>query len=703
MIHNVFVSCPKGLEYLLEDELKALGLRVTRVSPQGVFGEATIQIIYQLCLWSRIANRIQLLLFNGQAHNEQTLYGLCNQFAWQTVFSANKTFAIEFHGSNPQIRNSMFGAQVVKDAIVDHFRRLQGVRPAINKEKPEILIHVHLKNDIVTVSFDLTGYSLHQRGYRSHAGAAPLKENVAASMLIRANWPHLASQGYTLYDPFCGAGTLIIEGAMIAAQIAPGLLRDDQSLHHWVLHQPSLWEKLRAQALQQVRPVTQKFYGTDSDVRMIKIANENASRAGVARLVEFDVGYLKDAKPLAPKGLLIANPPYGERLGDATQLVPVYQQLGSIMHTHFQGWRAAFITSNPLLAKATGLRAEKQYTLFNGPIECKLYTLNLEGNELRGTRSGKLSAGGEMFANRLEKNFSHLSKWAKKNHISCYRVYDADLPEYAFAIDIYNDHAVLQEYTAPSSIPQHKVEQRSLDVIQITPSVLRIPPENLVVKQRKQQKGTSQYQKLNKTKHSLIVQEGQAKIKVNLYDYLDTGLFLDHRPLRLRFAELPSGTRFLNCFCYTATASVHAALAGAFTTNVDLSNTYLQWAEENFKLNNLPINKHQFIQYDCIKWLKTTHDRFNVIFLDPPSFSNSKRMNTTLDIQRDHVALIDAAMRILTADGILYFSTNLRQFKLSPQIKENYEVKDISSETIDVDFKRNSRIHQCFTIKKIPN
>ncbi|WP_040916110.1 THUMP domain-containing protein, partial [Legionella tunisiensis] len=222
MNYSLFISCPKGLEYLLEEEVKTLGLHVTRVSPQGVYGEADLTVIYQLCLWSRLANRVQLLLFSGQAHNEQTLYQLCNQFPWQTVFSADKTLAIEFHGSSTHIRNSMFGAQVVKDGIVDHFRQFKGMRPSIDREKAQIRLHAHLKHDIVTVSFDLTGYSLHQRGYRTQAGEAPLKENIAAAMLIRAKWPQLAANGYALHDPFCGAGTLIIEAAMMAGHIAPG-------------------------------------------------------------------------------------------------------------------------------------------------------------------------------------------------------------------------------------------------------------------------------------------------------------------------------------------------------------------------------------------------------------------------------------------------------------------------------------------------
>ena len=697
---SLFVSCPKGLEYLLEDELKALGLHVTRVSPQGVYGQADLALVYHLCLWSRLANRVQLILFSGDALNQGTLYQLCHHFPWQTVFSPDKTLGVEFHGVSTEIRNTMYGAQVVKDAIVDYFRELEGERPVIDRENPQIRLHAYLKNDNLTVSLDLTGYSMHQRGYRTEAGAAPLKENIAAAMLIRAKWPEQAEAGAALHDPFCGSGTIVIEAAMMAANIAPGLLRLDQSFQHWTQHQPALWDEINTKALHAVKPVNVKFRGTDLDPQVIELAKANAERAGVTHLVDFACLPLEACMPASEKGLLIGNPPYGERLGDATQLIPLYQQLGHVLHTHYQGWQAAILTSNPMLAKAMGLRASKSYTLYNGALECKLYCVALDAdNQLRSFEPGRLSAGAQMFANRLQKNYSHLQTWAKRSQVSCYRVYDADLPEYAFAIDIYNDHAVLQEYTAPASIDVHKAEKRSLDVIQAVPGVLGIPAEHLVVKRRKQQKGTNQYQKMSQAGRTMVVSEGQAKFTVNLYDYLDTGLFLDHRPLRLRFDTLPKGTRFLNCFCYTATASVHAAMAGALTTNVDLSNTYLTWAEDNFRLNQLDVSRHQFIQYDCLEWLNITTDRFDVIFLDPPSFSNSKRMTSTLDIQRDQESLISAAMKLLNPKGTLYFSTNFRQFKLSPEIAKQYDVRDISADTIDLDFKRNQRIHQCYILK----
>lgn len=697
MNYSLFVSCPRGLEYLLEEELKALGLAITRISPQGVYGEASLLTAYKLCLWSRLANRVQLILFSGFASNEQALHQLCTQFHWQTVFSQDKTIAIEFHGQSEHVRNTMFGAQVVKDGIVDHFRRLNLSRPNVDKEKPQILIHAYLKEGTITVSFDLTGFSLHQRGYRTKAGLAPIKENVAAALLMRAKWPELAAKGYAFHDPFCGAGTLVIEAAMMAAHIAPGLLRQDHSLQYWAQHQPSLWEKLRIDALQQVKPLPVTLIGTDSDPKMIVLAQANAARAGVAPLVQFKTQTLKEVRASTSKGLVVGNPPYGERLSEVTHLIPLYQQLGKVLHEHYQGWQAAILTSNPVLAKALGLRATKQYTLYNGALECKLYCLDIHNtNKLKDGMSKSLSGNPQMLLNRLEKNYRHLQKWARRNHISCYRIYDADLPEYAYAIDMYNNYAVLQEYAAPANIPAHKTEKRSLEVMQVVPVALGLEPDKIIVKQRKQQKGSEQYQKLGQSRKTMVVSEGKAKFKVNLYDYLDTGLFLDHRIIRLSFDQLEPGLRFLNCFCYTATASVHAALAGALTTNVDLSRTYLLWARDNFNLNHLDMTKHQFVQADCRQWMRTTRDRFDVIFLDPPSFSNSKRMVDTLDIQRDHVSLINAAMRLLNPEGILYFSTNFRQFKLDSQLYEKSKIQDISAQTIDQDFKRNVKIHHCF-------
>ncbi len=701
MNQPIFASCPKGLEYLLEQELQALGLSITHVSPQGVYGLASLETAYQLCLWSRIANRIQWILCQESCVNKDQIYQLCRQYPWSTYFSEHQSIHIEFHGSSADIRNTLFGAQLIKDGIVDHFRAIHGLRPSIARENADIRVHAYLKNDSLTLSLDMTGFSMHERGYRKEAGTAPIKENLAAAILMRAHWPNLATQNAGFFDPFCGSGTFVIEAAMMATHRAPGLLRHDQSFQSWLIHKPALWAQLKQDAIASIKPITIPLEGCDDDATLIQKAEANAARAGVQDCVRFHHQSVSHCKANATFGLLIGNPPYGERLGDVTPLVPLYQALGTTLSHQFQGWQAAILTTNPVLAKAIGLRSNKNYTFYNGAMACKLYCFNLdETNKLKHAilPHPEPTMVAPMFANRLKKNHDHLKKWARKNNIQCYRLYDADLPEYAFAIDVYNDVVVIQEYHAPNSIAPHLVEQRRLDVLKATPLVLGLLPSQVVFKERMRQKGKDQYQKLNATQQYFVVDEGRAQFKINVHDYLDTGLFLDHRLMRFRLAKLPPHTRLLNCFCYTATASVHAALNGALTTNVDLSKTYLQWAQENFQLNHIDINKHQFIHEDCVDWLKRAKDRFDVIFCDPPSFSNSKRMEGVLDIQRDHQALIDACMRRLNPLGVLYFSTNLRSFKLDHEIINHYDVKDITPETIDIDFKRNPKIHKVFLI-----
>lgn len=710
MLYSILINCPRGLEYLLQEELDGLGLQDSRVNPQGVFGSASLEILYNIALWSRLANRVQIILCSGPVRSAEDIYALCHAYPWPKEFAVESSVAISFHGTSLDIRNEMFGAQVIKDAMMDCFRDHGGARPDVERQSPDVRIQAYLKKDTLTVCLDFTGYSLHQRGYRLDKGLAPLKENVAAAILIRAKWPEIASQGGFLHDPCCGSGTLVIEALMMAADMAPGLLRQDQAFVHWKSHDETLWQQQRQIAITRQKPISSCFKGSDIDKRAIIAARENAKRAGVADWIEWRVSNLTESTaPIDSRGLVVCNPPYGERLADFQALIPFYQSLGQTLHHHYSGWSAAIITESPELAKALGLRASKQYRLYNGALDCKLYCFQLdETNQFRLTDPNKpsipeASPEATMFANRLKKNLTHLQKWAKREQISCYRIYDADLPEYAFAIDRYQDHIVLQEYAPPATIPEAVAAVRRQDVMQEIRRVLDIPLNHIVFKRRQQQKGLSQYEKMDKTNQHMIVDEGHVKLEVNLHDYLDTGLFLDHRSLRRHFGTLPANTRFLNCFCYTATASVHAAKAGALTTNIDLSNTYLEWAKRNFAHNQLSFNRHQFIQIDCLSWLQQTKDKFDVIFLDPPSFSNSKRMGQTMSVQRDHETLINLAISRLNPGGILYFSTNLRKFKLSPEMMRCYDVVNISESTIDIDFKRNQRIHHCYKIMAMPH
>ena len=299
------------------------------------------------------------------------------------------------------------------------------------------------------------------------------------------------------------------------------------------------------------------------------------------------------------------------------------------------------------------MRADKQYRLFNGALECQLRNYQIA---LDAVASQKEVA--QDFANRLRKNLKTLEKWASKENLDCYRLYDADLPEYNAAIDRYQDYLVVQEYAAPKDIPAQKTRQRLLDMVQAAIKVTGMDGEKVILKVRERQEGKQQYQKLSEEQHRMEVQEYGARLWVNLYDYLDTGLFLDHRQTRRMLGQMAKGKRFLNLFAYTGSATVHAGLGGAReTTTVDMSRTYLNWAQDNMRLNSLVGREHKFVQADCLKWLSEADEQYDLIFIDPPTFSNSKRMDESFDVQRDHLLLMQHLKRLLAADGTLVFST----------------------------------------------
>lgn len=690
------------MEYLLEDELRELGLEIERVSPRGVFGKSSLSTLYDIALWSRLANRVNVVLFQTEARTLEQFQSACREFEWDRVFTLTNTFSVEFHGSSRYINNTMFGGQLVKDGVVDFFNQKYQQRPSIDRQKPNIRLQAYLKKGLLTVSLDVVGYSLHQRGYRLDQGGAPLKENIAAALLVRSDWQAFTDKESVFIDPFCGSATILIEAAMIATNRAPGLYREDQAFPSWKEHDPHLWESRREAATKSQRSTTSALFGFDNDPRAIAVATSNVQRAGFADLIKIKQQAMIDFKnPSDRTGLLLCNPPYGERLKDPHTLIPLYQKIGEKLFDQCQGFKVGVFTSSSLLSQSIGLKVDKTYQFMNGALATTLHCLTLNSdNKLRTSERKDTNSELSALANRLKKNQKHLAKWLKRTGHSCYRLYNADLPNYAFAIDIYNNWAHVQEYKPPKEIPEKKAQKRVIELLSVLPEVTGIDPKQIILKQRQRQRGTSQYRHFDKQKKTIYVKENNARLKVNLHDYLDTGLFLDHRPLREQIASISKGKRFLNCYCYTAAFSVHAALAGAKTCNIDLSNTYLQWAQENFKINNISLREHHFIQSDCLDWLKGCKTSYDIILIDPPSFSNSKRTSSTLDVQRDHTTLIQTAMKLLANDGVLFFSNNLSSFKLDKNLSDEYAISDITKKTVDEDFKRYKTPHRCYRITK---
>ena len=715
---NFFATAPKNLEALLAEEIRQLGLASARDTRGGVTFQAGLGEAYRVCLWSRIANRVLLQLAQFEADSAESLYAGVQGIDWAQHFTISHTFAIDLNLSSSNLTHSQFAALKAKDAIVDQFRSQTGERPSVDTEQPDTRINIYLYRNQATLYLDLSGGSLHRRGYRARAGAAPLKENLAAAILLRANWPAIAKQGGSLIDPMCGSGTLPIEAALIAGDIAPGLLQQQFGFLNWLQHDNAAWDtelqeaKARAEAGRKQIPAIR---GYDQDPTSVRIAQQNVRIAGLQDVVAITQQPVQDCAPLNAdeRGLIVVNPPYGERLGADSDLPALYAQLGEVLKARFQHWQVALFTGNPELARHVCIRSNRQHALYNGPIACKLIHYHVTPEACfvtaqapRGLPAEKRSDGAAMFANRLRKNEKNLQRWRKQEAIHAYRLYDADMPEYAVIVDVYEGAqrwVHVQEYQAPKSVDAEKARFRLKEAMGVIAEVLDVAETNLFFKLRKQQKGKAQYEKLGESKHFHEVEENGCRFLVNFQDYLDTGLFLDHRPIRQLIGKHAAGKDFLNLFAYTGTASVYAARGGArSTTTVDMSNTYLDWAQRNMHLNGFGGKHHQFVQQDCLQWLAQAprQQRFDLIFLDPPSFSTSKRMEQTFDVQRDHVTLIQQTLQRLAPAGMLIFSNNLRSFKLDTEALADLEIKDITRQTIPKDFERNPKIHQCFLIQR---
>jgi len=715
---QLFATTARGFEELLKSELTELGAQDAKVAQGGVHYWADDETLYRTLLWSRLSSRILLPIVQAKVFSDLDLYSAVVGVNWLDYFDEKVHFFGDFNGTNQEIRHTQFGAMRVKDGIVDYFERHGRARPNVDKEQPDIRIHAYLNRDDVVLSLDLSGDALHMRGYREDTGKAPLRETLAAAIVLRSGW----QKGTPLVDPMCGSGTLLIEAAQMEAQIAPQLYRLHWGFDFWQGHNQAAWEKVKEEALALAEAEKQHenlphFYGFDLDHRVLQKAKQNAKNAGVAHLMQWQQGDVAAIKNPSPDvaGTGICNPPYGERLGTTPALIALYSVFGQRLKQQFAGWNASIFSGEPSLLDCLRLRSHRQFKAKNGPLDCvqKNYQIAERAeqgaveNALEFERTSSVSSDVAVdFANRLQKNIKKIEKWAKQQGLDAYRLYDADLPEYNLAVDRYADHIVVQEYAAPKNIDENKARQRLLDAVNATLNVTGIETNKLILKVRQKQKGTNQYEKLANKGEYFYVNEYGAKLWVNLTDYLDTGLFLDHRLTRKMLGEMAQGKDFLNLFAYTGSATVHAALGKAkSTTTVDMSNTYLNWAEQNLLLNDIEGKQHKLIQADCLQWLEKCDRQFDLIFVDPPTFSNSKRMEDSWDVQRDHIKLMTNLKRILRPNGTIVFSNNKRGFKMDfAKLEElGLSAVEISHKTLPLDFERNKQIHNCWLLQKDKN
>ncbi len=764
-----FATCPKGFEQLLAGELASLGAEGVRALHGQVSFSGNLETAYRACLWSRIASRIVLVLSHAASADADELYEGLYELPWENHIALTSTFAVDAHGTNNELRNTQFIALRAKDAVCDRLQAKLGARPSVETRNPDVTIVVRVRNNRMTCGIDLSGDPLFRRGTSRRAaddGLGGMRPDYAAAMLAAGAWHRLVRHGSpTLVAAFSGSGTLVSEAAGIALDRAPGLLRSRWGFTGWLGHDEKAWDALLEEADERAARGAEKAgelalvavdprrgaasaasaalraSGIEAKLTHLSSADEIASAlagAEAARtLATVDLSWLEPDEPARevaaislatcvadalPAGAGIVALAQGPTLGAALSLEPT----GSL--ETFLARDAADITTTAAGRARAASDAEAPAT----PAARATVTLK------DGTRVPVLVPQSDQFAARLAKVAKLRAKWARREDVSCYRVYDADLPDYAVAIDLYeaseqsrgaDAHArwlVVQEYAAPKDIDHELAHRRLLDVLAIAPRVMGVDAGNVTLRVRRRAKGGSQYANEGKAEErrshrdrlalapgAHLVDEGGLTFEVNLAERLDTGLFLDHRDVRARVREMAKETlgskRFLNLFAYTGTATCYAADGGAkHTTTVDLSRTYLDWAERNMERNGFTGRDHEFVQADVVRWVteqRHTYNRWDLVFCDPPTFSNSKRMGRDVfDVQRDHAELLIGISRLLTANGVCLFSCNLRGFEpdVEKLARAGVQIADVTEGTIPEDFKRNAKIHHVYLVKRTP-
>lgn len=720
-----FAACAANQADLVLDEARKIGGENARQTSSGVEFEGSVETGMRFCMESRIASRLLMALYiDEDTESDEELYESTLALPWEDWITPETTIKVTCTTQACKwVRNSHYAALKVKDAICDHLKeKNDGLRPDVDINDPDITIHVHIHDRTVIWYADFSGEGLHQRGYRDEQTDALLKEHLAAALISRSEWKKTVNDGTpgVFLDPFCGSGTIAIEAALMASDTAPGLIRKKPfAFERLQCFDSEAWERIRKEAEERrakaidERDIT--IYASDISGKAIRIAEKAAAEAGVDGLINFSVKdflSFKEGDAPSPKGFIVTDPPYGERMR-VEDIDRLYSGIGDVLQSVFKGWRATILTGSSELLSNIDMKPDRTNTLYNGAILCQaahyiIFTDEEKAEMVERAKEKKrirlstpLSEGAEIVYRKLLKNIESLKDKMEKEGVTCYRIYDADIPEYAAAIDVYEWKWInLSEYAAPDYIDQDKAEERLNEIIYATERATGIDIENIFVKERKSQKGKNQYNRLATSNRFNIVRENGLRVLVNFQDYLDTGIFLDHRPVRKMIQEMAEGKRFLNLFCYTGTATLNAIKGGAVSTvSVDASSTYLDWAIENLKINGYPTDiENFFYRDDAISWLWETYDRYDLIFCDPPTFSNSTGRNT-FDVQRDHWRLIKAACMHLAPGGVLIFSTNYRRFRMDEGILDRFIVEDITEKTIGEDFKNDMNIHKCFLIR----
>lgn len=749
---DIIATSAFGLEAVVARELEQLGYEPKIISTGRVWFRGDARDVARANVRLRSADRVLIRVASFPADNFDTLFERTMDLPWEAWVPRDGSFPVNGRSVKSQLSSVPACQRTVKKAIVERLMRGHATRE-LAETGARTIIEVAILDNVASITLDTSGDGLHKRGYRDIVGEAALKETMAAGLVLLSVW----NADRPFVDPFCGTGTIPIEAAMIGLGLAPGRQRSfDAESWGWIGR--AVFDQERAAGNVPTRErLSYTIHATDVNESALALARRHAERAGVVRHIHFHKRAFEDLQSKAEYGCIVTNPPYGERMGQDETIERLYRSFPDVLR-RLPTWSHHILTARLDLEMLVGQQATRRRKLFNAQIECTYYqflgprppgkddrvpsdatsltegpgddvaeVLPLEqrpgesatagrGDEpvaaapAREQRTPAMPAFGGLrerdqrelddFESRLAKRVRHLRRWPDKG-ITCYRIYERDCPDVPVTIDRYEDHAHIFEYEREHgrTLAQH-IEWID-DIARRTARVLAIDESHVFAKSRPRQKGLTQHEKLGDHGATLVAREGGLRFEVNLSDYADTGLFLDHRVTRGMVREMASGKRVLNLFCYTGSFTVYAAAGGAAsTTSVDLSNTYLDWAERNMAMNGFMSQAHRFVRSDVMEFLRAHRAgaQYDLAIVDPPTFSNSKSTEQDWDVQKAHAELLSRVAGLMPPGGVVFFSNNSRRFKLDEaSLAPLVEIREISQRTVPEDF-RNERIHRCWRL-----
>lgn len=718
-------SCGFGLETVLKRELLELGYESQIIGPGQVAFKGDWESVCRTNIWLRTADRVYADIARFACSDFDTLFETVQGLPWEQWLGTNASIVVTAHSIRSKLVSIPACQRSIKKGIVARLSSIYGLTN-LPEDGPAYKIHAAIVQDTISLTIDTTGPSLHRRGYRHRYRRESLKETLAAAMVLLSYW----DRDRPLIDPFCGTGTIPIEAAMIGCRIAPGRNRKF-SAEEWPQIPNEMWEGVRRQADDlQLEDIPERIIGMDTDELALRDARAEAERAGVDDSIHFQPAPFSRLSSKRKYGCLITNPPWFATQTNAQEIFALYRSMPDVFRK-LTTWSFFILTDCENFEELLGREADRRRKLYNDRWQCNLFqfagpkpavakpaAMEPQGESesvqapIRPVRQpiqpafGQLTAKAQeqaaLFLRRLEKRAKHLRRWPTRQGITCFRLYERDIPEIPLVVDQYHDHLHITEYERPHD-RDPATHANWLDLMSATAAkAVDIPPKQVFFKRRSRQRGDTQHQRLGEQNYEIQVQEGGLKFWVNLSDYVDTGLFLDHRITRTMFREASAGKRVVNLFAYTGAFSVYAAAGGASsTTTVDWSNSYLNWARRNMESNDFTGPAHQYVRADATEYVFNLprEELFDLAIVDPPTFSNSKRTERDWEVQLGYVKLLNELLARMSTGGILFFSNNFRQFKFDASSIAAQQIHEISNQTIPPDF-RNRRIHRCWRIVK---